>query len=97
MTLKEVAQRMQTEAQKKGYSHVTLERGLKLELWEREKDTVLGVSRPSALVCPSDLEIDICRRAFFGSSPLKVVNGETFSWSKRICFIAIEKEKNNVS
>ena len=91
MTMKEVSQKMQTEAQRKGYSHATLERGLKLELWAREKDTVLGMSRPSALVCPSNMEIDICRQAFFGETPLKVIKGETHIWSKRKCFLAVEK------
>lgn len=87
MTLKKVAKKMKDEARQKGYSQHTLERGLQLNLYEREHDTVLSVSRPSALVVPSNLEITICKEAFFGDTPLK-----EFVWSARKCFMAVEKQ-----
>lgn len=90
-TLPDIAQKMRVEAKQKGFSRRTLQRGLHISLYEREKDIVLSISRPMALVAPSELEIKICREAFFGNEPLKEINGQTHIWSERKCFMAVNK------
>lgn len=92
ITLTQIAQTMRFEAKQRGNAQRTLSGGLELRLLEREKDIVLSISRPMALVAPSDGEIAICKKAFFGDEPLKEVNGQTHIWAKRKCYIAIEKE-----
>jgi len=93
MKLTQVAQLMKDEAKQRGHSHRTLQRGLFLSLYEREHDVVLSISRPTALVAPSEREIEIVRESFWGDKLLKEINGKTLIWSERKCFIAIEKER----
>ena len=93
MTLVQIAMKMTAEAHDKGNAHRTLQRDLRLTLYERENDLVLCISRPTALVVPSEREIDICQKAFFGDQTLKIVNGQTHVWSERKCYLAVEKGK----
>lgn len=91
MTLVQIAQQMKMEAHEKGNAHRTLQRDLRLTLYERENDLVLSISRPTALVVPSEREIEIVRKAFFGDQVLKIVNSQTHVWSERKCYLAVDR------
>jgi hypothetical protein len=69
MSLKKVAAKMHFEAKERGISRRVLSRGLILNLWYRENDIVLGLSRQS--VKPSETEISICATTFFFSQPIE--------------------------
>ena len=86
MKLKDVAREAHIYAQEHGTFPYTLSRGLELRLTYRKDDIVLKMSR-SAGVIPSDKEVSICQKAFFGDKEL----------SNRVetddaVFIAISKE-----
>jgi len=69
MTLKDVAREMHARASEHGHMDYKLSRGLKLKLTYRADDIVLKMSRGIG-VLPSDVEVKICQKAFFGDKEL---------------------------
>jgi hypothetical protein len=69
MTLNDVAREMHLWAETHGHMDYNLSSGLKLKLIYREKDIVLRMSRGIG-VLPSEAEIKICKKAFFGDKEL---------------------------
>ncbi len=68
MSLKDIAREAHIYAQEHGTFSYTLSRGLELRLTYRKDDIVLKMSRSA--VIPSDKEVSICQKAFFGDKEL---------------------------
>jgi hypothetical protein len=79
-SMSDIAKELHGKARANGHSEVNLGRGLRLQLWYREEDMVLVMSRPgntgfgSPPSIPGVTEIKVCKHAFFGDSPLKVID-----------------------
>ena len=82
--LTDIAQEMKKECSSNGHSYRTLSGGLRLALYARDEDFVLVLGRPfirkpGALVVSgqwaSDKEVKICKNAFFGDAPLRIIPG----------------------
>ncbi len=90
MTLKDLAREMHAWASKDGHMNYNFgklgSRGLKLKLTYYKDDIVLKMSRNKGVI-PSDKEVSICQKAFFGDKELtnRMETGDAV-------FIAVEKE-----
>jgi hypothetical protein len=70
--LTDIVKEMKDKVRTNGYEMAMLPRGLRVAIYEREDDMVLVLQRYDAI--PGTTEIKILKRAFFGDTPLKVID-----------------------